>query len=262
MSRTSEADLLFKERENTTRAYLTPNQYAIIRLDGRAFHSYCAGLAKPNDDQFIDDMNKVAVELSKQIDGVRLSYVQSDEISLLLTDWTSRTATEDSRTEFMFGGNIQKLISISAAIASTTMNHLRYGIRTDKIAVFDARAFSLNSRQETVDYFAWRQRDAGVNSLTMHANTHFSHRELDGLSSAARRDKLIDAGIDPKSTPEGFRLGRVVRYLDQPGNATYTDKFGVIHRTEFTRRVPVAVTAPRFASDDSLVPAAPYGKAS
>lgn len=240
--------------EAATRTFLTPGDYGVIRLDGRAFHSYCGALDKPNDDQFIADMDAVAIELRRQIDGVRLSYVQSDEISLLLTDWTPRNDAIRRRSAFMFGGNIQKLVSISAAIASTTLNRLRLGKHTDKVALFDARAFSIHCRDDVVECFAWRQRDAGINSLSMHASAHFSHKQLHGLSSAARRELLLEHGIDP-STAAGFRHGRVVTYVTKPGAAVYRDKNTDVRNTvEFERHVPVTMTAPRFASDDSLIP--------
>jgi tRNA(His) 5'-end guanylyltransferase len=257
MPRTSTDDIRFKDAEKTTRNYLAKDQYGVIRLDGRAFSSYTRGLDRPADTQFMSDMDRVAIELAQEIDGVRLAYVQSDEISLLLTDWQVRESGDVARSEFMFGGNIQKLVSISAAIASTALNTLRYRTRTMKAGFFDARAFSLPVRQDVIDYFTWRQRDAGVNALTMHASSVFSHAQLDKLSSIERRDLLIEHGHDPKSTPEGFRMGRVVTYTEMPTISTFTDKrTGRPQTIEHTRRVASTAVAPRFASDDSLVPAA------
>ena len=43
-------------------------------------------LKKPFDDDFIDIMNKTAKYLCENIQGCKLAYVQSDEISLILTD--------------------------------------------------------------------------------------------------------------------------------------------------------------------------------
>lgn len=249
----------FKSREHETRNFLTPNSFSVIRLDGRAFHSYCRGLQQPADRLFMGHMDMVALALVKQLSGVRLSYIQSDEISLLLTDWRQPTdeETEPTKTEFMFGGNIQKLVSISAAIASTTLNALRYGTVTDKVALFDARAFSLDTREETVDYFAWRQHDALVNTVSMTAGAHFSSRELHGLSTAGRFAKLVEAGVDPDVAPAGFRGGRVTVFEERPGTATYLDKRTNLPVTvNFVRREAVAVPAPRFVDDDSLIPAA------
>lgn len=256
MSRTSEDDLRFKAAEKTTRNYLDEDSWAVIRLDGRSFRSYTRGLERPADEQFIRDMDRVAIELAQQIDGVQLAYVQSDEISLLLTNWRTRENGDVARTEFMFGGNIQKLVSVSAAIASTTLNALRYRTHTMKVGLFDARAFSLPTREDVVDYFAWRQRDAGVNALTMHAGSVFSHNQLDKLTSIRRRDLLIERGHDPKSTPAGFRHGRVVVYTQVPTTSTFTDKrTGHPTTVEHMKRVAVTTVAPRFASDDSLIPA-------
>ena len=114
----------FKDAERQFRTHLTPGLPAVIRLDGRAFHSYTKGLQRPFDERFVEDMDAVAVELAQQIDGVRLVYTQSDEISLLLTD-----RADDAVQGFMFGGQVQKLTSISAAIATATLNSCRLGPR-------------------------------------------------------------------------------------------------------------------------------------
>ena len=82
----------FKDAERAVRTALEPGLPAVIRLDGRAFHSYCRGLARPYDPMFMGDMDATALALAEQIDGVRLAYVQSDEISLLITDRLSDEA--------------------------------------------------------------------------------------------------------------------------------------------------------------------------
>jgi tRNA(His) guanylyltransferase len=254
---TATTEAHFKSHEHATRNFLTPGMYGVLRLDGRSFGSYCRGLLEPADELFIAHMDMVAVELVKQLSGVRLAYVQSDEISLLLTDWASPTMAGDaqSKTEFMFGGNIQKLASISAAIASTAMNIQRLGTVTDKVALFDARAFSLSSRQDAIDYFAWRQHDAQSNTLSMTASARFSHKQLDGVGAAGKRRMLLEAGIDPDGTPLGFRRGRAVVFEARPGSSTFVDRRTQKETTvEFVRQTPVAVPAPLFTTDGSLIP--------
>jgi len=73
--------------EVRTRTYLPRRTYTIIRLDGKAFHTYTKHLDKPFDFGFIDDINETAKYLCENIQGVKLAYVQSDEITLVLTDF-------------------------------------------------------------------------------------------------------------------------------------------------------------------------------
>ena len=240
----------FKAIERTTRTELTPGQFGVVRLDGKAFHTYCRGLAKPFDQQFMDDMDAVAATLLSEISGVRLAYVQSDEISLILSD---RSPAGDPQP-FVYGGQIQKLVSIGASIASTHLNVTRLGTSTDKVGLFDARAFSLPTADDVLDYLRWRQRDAHRNSLSMIAETHFSHRQLAGVSSDGRYTMLMEIGVYPDAGfPLGFRYGRMVAREEQPGSATFT------HRrtkeritTSFVRQVPVAHAAPAFGTVDGI----------
>lgn len=246
----------FKQREKQTRTSLIPGRPAIVRLDGRAFHSYCRGLGRPFDERFMADMDATMVALAEQVDGVRLAYVQSDEISLLLTDHRIRDDGTVSEQCFMFSGGVQKLVSITAAIASTTLNIRRLGDVTDRVALFDSRAFSVDSLEEARAYFAWRQDDARRNSLSMLAETHFSHHELLGVHSGGRASMLRERGIEPDDLPEGFRAGRIVTYRQQPGISTFFDKRAGENRTiEFTRTVASAAAAPEFTSHDAFVAA-------
>lgn len=235
----------FKDAERALRARLTPGLPAILRLDGRAFHSYCRGLARPYDSMFMGDMNETALVLAEQVDGVRLAYVQSDEISLLLTD---RIDGSEAVQGFMFGGQIQKLTSITAAIASSILNAHRYRVTSQAIAQFDSRVFQLPDMDAVQRYFKWRQADARVNSLGMLAATHFSHKQLHGVSTADRADMLRGIGVDPDALPPAFVHGRVVRRQPVEKQTTFFDRrLGADRTVEFTRQEAFVDVAPSFA---------------
>ena len=72
-----------KDYENVNRFYLTRRMPLIIRIDGRAFHTFCRGLKKPYDRIFAESMQATTLNLCKNIEGCKLAYTQSDEISLL-----------------------------------------------------------------------------------------------------------------------------------------------------------------------------------
>ena len=72
--------------EGRSRTFLTRRTPVIIRLDGKAFHTYTRGLDKPFDEGLIEDMQQAAIYLCQNIQGAKCAYVQSDEISILVTD--------------------------------------------------------------------------------------------------------------------------------------------------------------------------------
>ena len=232
----------FKDAEKQFRTHLTPGLPAVIRLDGRAFYSYTKGLQRLLDERFVEDMDAVAVALAEQIDGVRLVYTQSDEISLLLTD-----RVDDAAQGFMFGGQVQKLTSISAAIATATLNARRLGTVTDKVGLFDSRAFSLPDMDAVQRYLRWRQADARVNSLSMLASTHFSHRQLHGVGNRDRVRMLRGKGIDPLDLPPAFVHGRVVLRSPAKKQTTYLDRrTGKTKTVDFVRMEAHVEPAPPF----------------
>jgi tRNA(His) 5'-end guanylyltransferase len=246
----------FKDAERSARTHLNPKSYGILRLDGRAFHTYCRGLERPADTVFMGHMDEVAATLVRELTGARLAYVQSDELSVVFSTWRDPEDGErKANTQQMFGGQIQKLVSISAALASTTMNVLRLGSHTDRIALFDARAFSLPTWDDTVDYLAWRQHDARKNSVSMAASSVFTSRELHGVNTEGRLEMLKARGIAEDATPLGFRRGRVVVREQVPDTTTFVH--GRTQQTmtvDYLRTVTVARPAPLFMEDGSLVP--------
>ena len=176
--------------ENRYRIYLTRRTPVIIRVDGNAFHTFTKGLERPFDADFMDIMQKTCKELCENIQGCVGGYVQSDEISLLLIDY------QNINTDAWFNYNLQKIISLAAAMATCTFNRLvgelvaslaasgyalsqfedseddeaecwrKYNIWASKqnCAIFDARAFNI-PKEDVTNYFIWRQKDATRNSI-------------------------------------------------------------------------------------------------
>ena len=59
----------------------------VLRIDGRAFHTFCRSFDKPFDNILIKTMQDTMKYLCENIGGCVLGYTQSDEISLLLIDY-------------------------------------------------------------------------------------------------------------------------------------------------------------------------------
>ena len=170
----------------------------IMRLDGRAFHTLARKMnfEKPFDRDFINGMKAIARKLVDEVQNTKFAYIQSDEISLLLIDY------ENFATQAWFDGNIQKMTSVSAGIASALMS--KY---FDTLAVFDCRVFVL-PREEVVNYFIWRQQDWIRNSVQMLARSYFSHNELYCLNQEEMRDKLhTEKGVMWKILPNYLKYG-------------------------------------------------------
>jgi tRNA(His) 5'-end guanylyltransferase len=196
-----------KRYEATTRTLLPRRTYTVLRVDGRAFHSYLRGATKPFDEPFMADMDAVAEALCAEIAGARFAYTQSDEISILATDFGSHN------TEPWFGGVVAKQLSIAASLATAVLNERRPGSR----ALFDARVFTINDPVEVANYFLWRQRDAVRNSISMAAQAHFPHKRLHGVNGGGMQELLwSEAGVNWNDYPDGCKRGRVtVRRVGQ-----------------------------------------------
>jgi tRNA(His) 5'-end guanylyltransferase len=162
--------------EFRARTYLPRRTHSVIRIDGKTFHSYTRGLQRPFDQQLMDDMSATAKFLCEQIDGAALAYTQSDEISLLLTDFAN------AKTQAWFDGNVQKMVSVSASLATARFNQLRAG----KLAFFDSRVFTIPDPVEVRNYCVWRQQDCTRNSISMAAQANFSHKQLHGKNSGEK----------------------------------------------------------------------------
>lgn len=116
MDRTTLGDRMKNNYENITRYYLTRRMPVIIRIDGKAFHTFTRGFKKPFDDVLVKTMQDTMRYLCENIQGCVLGYTQSDEISLVLTDYAELT------TDAWFGNNLQKMCSVSASMATLAFN--------------------------------------------------------------------------------------------------------------------------------------------
>ncbi len=188
-----------KTYERTTRNFLIKRTPIIIRLDGKAFHTFTKKLTINNDPSLQygpfshtlhNIMTDVMVRVCKQIQNAKFAYTQSDEISILLTDY------DNIRTEQWFNGNIQKIASVSASMVTAHFNYafadaINDGqICLDSLAMFDSRVFNL-PKEEVTNYFIWRQNDASRNSVQMLGRHYFSHKQLHQKNNNQIQDMLM-----------------------------------------------------------------------
>ena len=189
--------------EDALRVTLPRRAYVVLRIDGRAFHTFTRKLARPYDQPLADALDEAARVLSAEIEGCRFAYGQSDEYSFLLTDFESEHA------KMWFDGNLQKIVSVSASLFTAAF--ARAYPSPERLAVFDSRALLIPQRDEVEKYFVWRQLDASANSLNMLASAHYSHHELAGKSEAEKHDLLHAKGLNWAKCAPDFKRGRVVK---------------------------------------------------
>ena len=183
--------------ENQTRNLLVRGVPVILRLDGRAFHTFLSEAEKPFDTRVGQSMLRTARELFDWLSGCKLAYTQSDEVSFLITDY-DRVATDA-----LFGYNIQKLVSTSASLFSIIFSEKLefrkfYG---NGYPTFDARVFNI-PLHEVWNYFLWRARDCEKNSLGAYCLKFFSHKELEGKNAAQRHEMLHGIEKNWSTDPE------------------------------------------------------------
>jgi tRNA(His) 5'-end guanylyltransferase len=188
-------------------------------------------------------MNEVGKALCQEISGSTFAFVQSDECSVLLTDF------ESTGTQPWFGGVVQKMTSIAASVATVAFNEA-YGSRDGKPATFDARVFTISDPVEVANYFLWRQRDCVRNSITMAAQAKFSHKRLHGVGTGQMQEMLwTEHGINWNDYDPGCKRGRVVVRRVEEQDTTYTDKrSGEVTTTRAVRTRWEAEPAPHFTA--------------
>lgn len=179
----------------------------IIRIDGKAFHSFTKGFKRPFDDVLIESMQETMKYLCVNLQGCVLGYHQSDEISLILVDYQKLTS------DAWFDYEVQKICSIAASMATMVFNKIfeqncieysqvipntepfckimpAYTKAFEKGAMFDARCFNI-PKEEVTNYIYWRQLDATRNSIQMVGQANFSYKELHGKSCNQIQDMLM-----------------------------------------------------------------------
>lgn len=191
--------------EEITQYKLTRRTPVAIRLDGRAFHTFTKGFSKPFDRELNNTMERTALYLCKNIQGCKLAYTQSDEITLILTDY------DTLETNAWFDYKLQKMCSIAASMATMKFNQVfaelankyidyvaamqdfdieeeqkhvaAYKRALEQGAMFDARCFNV-PKEEVANLIIWRWMDAKRNSIQMVGQANFSHKELQGKTCA------------------------------------------------------------------------------
>jgi len=190
---------------------IEPKQNVIIRLDGVAFHTFTKKFKKPFDNILSEAMIQTAKTLCESIHGCVMAYTQSDEISLLINDYSSDNA------QGWFGFKRQKLISVSASMCTLFFNEWldtfmkEYtGFGHDKNAFFDARVLVVKD-EDVPSYFKWRTMDAIRNSKLAFGMGYYSHKQLMNKNTTEIVQMVKDEkGADWNKIPDKFKYGMYI----------------------------------------------------
>jgi tRNA(His) 5'-end guanylyltransferase len=210
--RDSLGDRMKNNYENRAKTYLVRRMPVIIRLDGKAFHTFTRGFDKPFDKVMMKAMQQTTLRLCENIQGCVFGYTQSDEITLILIDY------ETLDTNAWFDYSTQKMCSVAASMCTLYFSqefekaysewflgsfanvevdenahklNSVYEKAINKGAMFDARVFNI-PREELINCVLWRIKDSVRNSISSLAQSKFSHKELQGKNSSQMQDMLME----------------------------------------------------------------------
>lgn len=198
-----------KGYEAVAKGILVPRMPVILRIDGKAFHTFTKGFKKPCDEIISTTMKDTMKYLCEHVQGCVLGYTQSDEITLVLVDYKELNTTP------WFDNEIQKLCSVGASMATMAFNryfreHVDEWVRSPKLdidykliskfqstyekalnmgAMFDCRCFNVPA-DDVTNCLLWRQNDATRNSIEALGRAYFSQKELYKKNGSNIQDML------------------------------------------------------------------------
>lgn len=188
-----------KDYEKFAEGKLFRNLPIIARIDGKAFHTFTKGFARPYDATLSEAMRSTTKKLVEDTNAV-LGYTQSDEISLLFYN-----DSEDS--EIFFNAKHSKMVSVLSSMTTAFFNQRFKHQKEDVLAFFDCRVFNLQKGYEIYHYFKWRETDATKNSISMAARAFYSHKEVDGKNSSEKQEMIFQKGQNWNNYPSFFKRG-------------------------------------------------------
>ena len=230
----------------------------IVRIDGKAFHTFTRGFNKPFDKVLSNAMDRTMKQLCESIQGCVFGYTQSDEITLVLNDY--RTLD----TSAWFDYEVQKLCSVTASMATAYFNknflaevdsfyesmeedepsdflekyriadprktmgfYEAYSRAADRTAMFDARCFNI-PESEVANCVIWRQQDASRNSVEMVGRTYFSDKELFKKNCSNIQDMLMEKhNVNWNDFPARYKRGCACYKTDVSENEDGRGKWAV-----------------------------------
>lgn len=194
--------------KNFSNEIMIPTLPVIIRLDGNNFHNWTKGLERPFDKNLTGLMVETTKFLVQETNAV-VGYTQSDEITLILY-------STDRKSSIYNEGKKQKILSKLTAKCVNFFNEKRKEFlpNHNKIAVFDCRIYQTPTLQDACAQLLWRENDATKNSISMLAQSLFSHRQLQNLNGNQKQDKMmLEKGVNWNDLEVRYKRGTYVKRM-------------------------------------------------
>lgn len=228
-------DLTLKERMKSIQAIrdykLNKDSYILCHIDGRAFSKMIKKRFKlPFDDDFMQMMDETAAYVCSNVQGAKLAYVQSDEISIVITSFKYDIDELFNSSPF-FDYRLCKLQSIIASLATAKFNQL-YTLRTINedsnksirqqineipLIQFDCKCWDVNTYEDMFAWFKFRQNDCIRNSKNQFAQAYCSHKDLLNKNSDEQIAYCkLTTGNDWNSLNGKYKYGRLVYRTTYP----------------------------------------------
>lgn len=195
MSHQSNFEQYMRKLESTTNIFLKENQPIIIRVDGKGFHDfYKKNFGTHFSIKMQNIMNQSMQFVMSKINDIDFAYTVSDEITFLMMPTASG--------EYSYNGRVSKLTSLIASMVTAKFNQL---LAHNELAVFDARAFSVEDLVAAKDVLTWRQSSGMRNTISTYAREFMSPKDMSGKSKTQLETELIGMGLPiPR---DGFYYG-------------------------------------------------------
>ena len=224
------------EDVNNTR--LLSGMPVVVRVDGKAFHTFTRGFNKPYDEIVSSCMQTAMLKLCEESQNCIMGYTQSDEITIILCDYLYDNGTP------WFKNRTQKITATTASIVTiefykqlireitayesqldglrnkrleshtlplNTDEEIKY-LKTlydaqDRKIRFDSRAFNVPV-EEIANVFIDRQVDAERNSIQMLAQSVLGKKNINGISNSKLQNKMFEEhGVNWNDVKTKFKRG-------------------------------------------------------
>ena len=240
---------------------LMPNSYVLAMVDGHCFSKMIKNrFDKPFDDMFIEMMNETAKYLCENVQGVKFAYTQSDEISLLITDF------DTPKTDSYFSFRLCKMQSLIASLATAKFNQMYWKMADDykgfalkkfkdvklpPLCTFDCKVWTVPNANDAYAWFLYRQTDCIKNSKAQTAQAYIPHDKLKNINADEMIAKCKDVtGVDWYGFPNDRKYGRIIKKV---GTGPMEKDLPNGQHITFSRNVWTPVPANDLKEDDTLV---------
>lgn len=263
MNKLSLEDRMKLYENQTTKDRLIPLLPVVCRIDGKKFSTFVRGLKIPYDIRLTNLMIETCKYLVEETNA-NIGFVGSDEISLC---WYNT----DIKSQMFYDGKIYKIIGDLAAMSSVYFNEKLSEYLPEKVGKrprFDCRVFNVPNIDEAVNYFISRENSITKNSISMAAQSVYSHSELNGKNSSQKQEMLFQNGINWDNYPASFKRGTYIQRKVKTGKLTIDEleKLPLKHNArnnenfEFERKYVEELDLPQLTKVKNKIDVIIYGK--